>query len=65
MCYETNQRDAKLLLMREIKQFGDSTCLEITKLANDISFISHPCVQECLNCIWYDRILKDTGYLKV
>ena len=65
MCYETNQKDAKLLLMREIPQFGNLTCLQIAKIAQDISFMSHPCVQESLSTIWYSKILPDTGYIKV
>jgi hypothetical protein len=65
MCYETNKKQAKLLLMREIPQLGNSTCLQIAKIANDIDFMSHPCVQECLVKIWYGKLQPDTGYLRV
>jgi hypothetical protein len=65
MCYETNKKQAKLLLMREIPQLGNSTCLQIAKIANDIDFMSHPCVQESLVKIWYDKLQPDTGHLRV
>jgi hypothetical protein len=65
MSYDTNKKDAKLLLMREIKQFGNSTCLQMAKIANDIDFMSHQCVQDCLTRIWYDKILPDNGRIYV
>ena len=66
MCYKTNSKDAQILLMREIPQFGKTTCLQITKLAYNINFISHPCVQECLNKIWYNKLIVDRKlYLNV
>lgn len=65
MCYQTNKKDARLLLMREIPEFGNATCLEIAKLAGDRNFMSHPCVQDTLVGIWYDKIQPDSGYARV
>jgi hypothetical protein len=58
--YETNKKDARLLLMRESTHFGGSTCLQMAKIAQDVQFMSHQCVQDCLLKIWYDKILMNT-----
>lgn len=63
--YEINSDDAKLLLMREVPEFGNSTCLQIAKLAYDINFLSHICVQELLVKIWYNKISPDKSFIWV
>jgi hypothetical protein len=61
LSYEKNKKDAKLLLMRENPTLGNMTALQIAKIADDMEFMSHACVQESLNKIWYHKIAPETG----
>lgn len=51
--------------MRETPVFGNSTCLQIAQLANNLDFISHPSVQDLIVKIWYNKIPHEVGKLKV
>lgn len=63
--YEVDRFKARYLLMCEVAEFGDSTCLQIAKIANDLKFIGHKCVQELLEQLWYDKLSNDTSLKRV
>ena len=60
--YDHEKRKAMFLLMREIPEFGNSTCLQLAKLASNLNFLGHKCVQELLVNLWYDKLSSDTPY---
>ena len=63
--YDSDPKNAKLLLIREIPQFGNSTCLQIAKIDNDQKFLAHMCVQELLVKLWFNRLSPEESILKV
>jgi hypothetical protein len=65
LAYEINPTKAQISIMREIKPFGYSTCLQIARIANDINFIAQPCVQDLLTRIWYNKISPDNNKVKI
>lgn len=65
LAYEANPENAKLLLIREIPQFGNSTCLQIAKVANDQTFLAHSCVKELLLKLWFNRLLPEQSISRV
>ena len=60
--YHTDDLKAGLLLMTEVSEHGNMTCLQIAKLAGDLKFIGHPCVQELLNKLWFDKLSQENSY---
>lgn len=65
LAYDSDPKNAKLLLIREIPQFGNSTCLQIAKIANDQKFLAHMCVQELLVKLWFNRLSPEESIMKV
>ena len=58
--YEINQDDAKMLVLKEIPEIGNATCLQIASISNQQIFISNKCVQDLLVKIWYHKLQPDT-----
>lgn len=65
MAYKANPENARLLLIREVPQFGNSTCLQIAKIADDQTFLAHPCVQELLVRLWFNRLSAEQPMYKI
>lgn len=59
-CYSRDETRAELLLIKEIPQFGNLTSLQVAASANDLTFMSQPCVQGLLTKLWYNKIMSDT-----
>ena len=53
---ESNSEYAKILLLRQVPEFGRATCLQVAKEGYNIHFLSCPCVQEFMEKIWYNKI---------
>ena len=64
-CYEANQDDAQLLLLREIPEYGNSTALQIAASANDTNLVGCACSQSLLAKIWYGQIFADAPNINV
>ena len=54
--YESNSEYAKILLLRQVPEFGRTTCLQVAKEGYNIHFLSSTCVQEFMENIWYNKI---------
>ena len=54
-----NQEDTELVLLREITEFGNTTCLQMAARFNQKYFISNLCCQSLLAKIWYGQIFVD------
>jgi hypothetical protein len=65
LSYKTNPKNSKLIIMRQVPEFGYCTCLQIAKIGNCINFLSHQTVQELLTVLWYKRLSSDTSKLKL
>ncbi len=63
--YDQDKHKAMMLLMKEIPEFGNSTCLQLAKLASNLNFLGHKCVQELLANIWYDKLSNETPYHRI
>ena len=62
---EYNSEYAKILILRQVPEFGRTTCLQVAKQAYNISLISSSCVQEFMDIIWYNKISPDFSFLGV
>ena len=65
MAYEVDEDKAKLLLMREVPEFGNTTCLELAKIAGDLKFLGHRSVQELLTKLWFGKLSEDNYKISV
>lgn len=63
--YEVDKDKAKLLLMREVPEFGNTTCLELAKIAYDLKFLGHRSVQELLTKLWFDKLSENNYKISV
>lgn len=63
--YKNNAAASYLLLTRTVPEYGNTTCLEMAHLAEDMNFISHICVQELLARLWYGNLSKEFGFFRV
>ena len=59
--YEINQENAKMLVIKEIPEIGNATCLQIASISGQQNFISNKCVQDLLVKIWYHKMSPDTS----
>jgi hypothetical protein len=64
-CYKSDEEKSQLLLIRQIPEFNNLTCLQVAVSADDLSFVSHPCTQGLLTKLWYNKILPDTANFPV
>lgn len=58
--YEINPEDAKMLIIKEIPEIGNATCLQIASISEQQYFISNKCCQELLIRIWFHKLSPDT-----
>jgi hypothetical protein len=65
LSYKSNPKNSKLLIMRQVPEFGYCTCLQIAKIGYCINFLSHQTVQELLTLLWYKRLSSDTSKFKL
>ena len=63
--YSIDSHKAILLLMTEVAEYGNMTCLQIAKLARDLRFIGHKCVQDLLNKLWFHKLAYVNSYKRV
>lgn len=63
--YEINQEDAKMLIIKEIPEIGNATCLQIASISRQRYFISNKCAQDLLVKIWYHKVPPDTSRIFV
>jgi hypothetical protein len=64
-CHERDETKAEMVLLKKVSEFGYLTSLQIAMSAEDLTFISHPCVQGLLTKIWYNKIMPDTPKFQV
>ena len=62
---ESNPEYAKILILKQVPEFGRTTCLQVAKQAFNINFLSTPCVQGFLDTIWYNKITPGCSIPKV
>uniref|UniRef100_A0A1I8GTE3 Ion_trans domain-containing protein n=1 Tax=Macrostomum lignano TaxID=282301 RepID=A0A1I8GTE3_9PLAT len=55
-CYREDERRALLLINRELKFYGDSSCIYLAAEGESIKFMAHPCCQDFLTSTWMGRL---------
>lgn len=64
-CYREDRRRTSLLLIREMPEWGNVSCLCLGAAAHDKQFIAHPAVQNVLNDLWSGRISRQNSHWQV
>lgn len=64
-CYETDERKAQNLLIRQLDNWGGATCLLIAVETENKHFISQTACQALLHKIWMGKLSPENGSLKV
>ncbi|XP_022084602.1 transient receptor potential cation channel subfamily M member 2-like isoform X2 [Acanthaster planci] len=65
LCYTGDRRRTSLLLVRNLPDWGNSTCLDLAAAARNKQFIAHAAVQNLLNELWMGRLSLRTGLFKI
>ncbi|KAL4228805.1 Transient receptor putative cation channel subfamily M member 2 [Mactra antiquata] len=60
-CYSTDEHKAQDLLVRELSNWGDTTCMMIAVKADNKDFISQTACQQLLNSIWMGKLCLDNS----
>ncbi|XP_053372803.1 transient receptor potential cation channel subfamily M member-like 2 [Mercenaria mercenaria] len=60
-CYSTDEHKAQDLLVRELSNWGDTTCMLIAVKADNKDFISQTACQSLLNSIWMGKLAQDNS----
>ena len=58
-CYKNNDKKAEQMMIREIPEYGNSTCLQVAVAANALKVVGHACCQALLTKLWYYRLSPD------
>ncbi|XP_070535403.1 transient receptor potential cation channel subfamily M member 2-like isoform X2 [Ptychodera flava] len=58
-CYNDNENQALLLLIRQLPYWGNSSCSRLAVSAGSKNFIAHTAVQELLSIVWYGKIDRE------
>ncbi|XP_041467806.1 transient receptor potential cation channel subfamily M member 5-like [Lytechinus variegatus] len=61
-CYREDRRRTSLLLIREMPEWGNVSCLCLGAAAHDKHFIAHPAVQNVLNDLWSGRLSRQNSH---
>ncbi|KAH3703778.1 hypothetical protein DPMN_078825 [Dreissena polymorpha] len=64
-CYTTDERNAQDLLMRELSNWGNMTCMMIAVKAVNKEFISQTACQSVLNSIWHGKLAPENSVLRL
>ena len=59
--YDKDGDRARISLIRSSKIYNNNTCMQIAVASKSVNVIAHPCFQNLLVKIWYDRILHDVS----
>ncbi len=57
--YKSNEKSTQLLLLRQIPEFANTTCLHFAISAEFYKFVSHLSIQNSLDNIWYGQLLPN------
>ncbi|WAR05149.1 TMP2L-like protein [Mya arenaria] len=60
-CHSTDEHKAKDLLVRELSNWGDTSCMLIAVKAENKDFISQTACQSLLDRIWNGRLVQDNS----
>ncbi|XP_052804145.1 transient receptor potential cation channel subfamily M member-like 2 isoform X2 [Mya arenaria] len=60
-CHSTDEHKAQDLLVRELSNWGETTCMLIAVKADNKDFISQTACQSLLNRIWNGRLVQDNS----
>ncbi|XP_038076679.1 transient receptor potential cation channel subfamily M member-like 2 isoform X1 [Patiria miniata] len=65
LCYVDDRHRTSLLLVRNLPDWGNSTCLDLAAAARSKQFIAHAAVQNLLNELWMGRLSRRTSVFKI
>ncbi len=64
-CYTSDEKKARLILVRESRSYGQATNVILGVEADNKKFIAHPACQSLLNNVWMGRMHVETGVVTV
>ena len=64
-CFEQNETLSQTLLVKELENYGNVTCLDLAVLADDQNFIAHTSCQVLLTRLWMGAMAMSTNWVKV
>ncbi|XP_052244809.1 transient receptor potential cation channel subfamily M member-like 2 isoform X3 [Dreissena polymorpha] len=64
-CHTTDEHKAQDLLVRELSNWGDTTCMLIAVKADNKEFISQTACQSLLNSIWHGRLAQENSIYRL
>ncbi|XP_052253944.1 transient receptor potential cation channel subfamily M member-like 2 isoform X2 [Dreissena polymorpha] len=64
-CHTTDEHKAQDLLIRELSNWGDTTCMLIAVKADNKEFISQTACQSLLNSIWHGRLAQENSIYRL
>ncbi|KAL3836664.1 hypothetical protein ACJMK2_022086 [Sinanodonta woodiana] len=64
-CYSTDEIKAQCLLIRELQQWGKTTCILIAVKADNKRFISQTPCQDLFNSIWMGDMTQENGTIRL
>ncbi|KAK3605981.1 hypothetical protein CHS0354_019660 [Potamilus streckersoni] len=64
-CYSTDEIKAQCLLIRELPQWGATTCILIAVKADNKRFISQTACQDLFNSIWMGDMTQENGTVRL
>ena len=51
--------------MNKCQSYGNVTPLQFARISDNLNLLSHPCLQEFLTTVWYNKLLPDTSYMSL
>ncbi len=64
-CFEENQEDSYVLLLREIPEYNNLNAIKMISNYDHINLVNCACTQSLLSKIWYGQIFEDAPNLNV
>ncbi|GFR76765.1 transient receptor potential cation channel subfamily M member 2-like [Elysia marginata] len=64
-CYSADERRTHLLLVREMKAWGATTCIRLAVHAGNKQFVAQSACQTLFNSVWYGRMEQDNSLMAI
>ncbi|CAF0919426.1 unnamed protein product [Brachionus calyciflorus] len=64
-CYEEDQEDAQLMLLRQVPEYGNANAVLIGSSFENKNFVSSSCFQLLLAKLWHGQIFADASLINI
>lgn len=59
--FDMNEDKAELVLLKRNLDFGKTTSIQAASAFNNLDLMSHPCYQNVVTDVWYNRVVQETS----